>query len=104
MTLIVAEVAKDDAVVVADSLITYDYEPRDARPAAVNDRVHALKVHILHPTVCVAMAGDFDLGLRVVHAFSGAADLSLEEPAQLAQVLAGLYNGLATDALQCEFL
>jgi hypothetical protein len=105
MTLIVAEVTDDDAFVVADTLITYDYQPRDAVSESVYGNCHALKVHILHPAICVAISGEFDIGLRTVEAFKNSGlSLAQENPSRLADMLLNCYQNAGADVVVCDFL
>lgn len=105
MTLIVAEVENNDAFVVADTLITSDYRSPNAAPGPVNGDFHALKVHILHPTVCVAIAGNFDVGLQTVEAFKvSGLNLEQEDPDRLAEALLDFYRNIVRDVTPCDFL
>jgi len=66
MSLILAEAASDDGFFVADTLLTYKFQPLHAK-GPFNGKSHALKVHILNNHFCMAIAGEYPTGLSVVN-------------------------------------
>jgi hypothetical protein len=70
MTLVVGRVDSDIGFLVADTLLTFDYDLRGIR-RLINNESHALKIQILNPDTAIAFAGDAAkaLGLiRTLHA------------------------------------
>ncbi|WP_146751419.1 hypothetical protein [Legionella feeleii] len=68
MTLIMAESDKDDGFFVGDTLLTV--VPSLEKSGPFNGEYHALKLHILSPKICIALAGYYELGLTVIHKVS----------------------------------
>lgn len=105
MTLVIAEVSDKDAFVIGDSLLSFVFCPPGSPQGSVNGMYHALKIHILDPKCCVAVAGEFDLGLKVIKSFKGKlADLKSKEPENLSEVLMDSYRIVTSDVSACDFL
>lgn len=62
MTLILAEASLDDGFIVADTLLTV--VPSKYNTGPFNGKYHVLKVHILSEKLCIALAGNYELGLN----------------------------------------
>ncbi|MBP9726690.1 MAG: hypothetical protein KBD83_04420 [Gammaproteobacteria bacterium] len=70
MSLIIAEVSENDGFYVADTLISHQFEDPRIGPGPFNGKFHALKVHILNENLCIALAGDYSLGIKIVSSFA----------------------------------
>jgi hypothetical protein len=65
MTLILAEASHHDGFIVADTLLTVI--PSKYNSGQFNGKYHALKVHILSEKLCMALAGNYVLGLNIIN-------------------------------------
>jgi hypothetical protein len=65
MTLILAEAGLCDGFIVADTLLTV--VPSKYNTGPFNGKYHALKVHILSENLCIALAGNYELGLNIIN-------------------------------------
>ncbi len=65
MTLVVARVTPDIGFLVADTLLSSEFELKD-RKGPVNGKYHALKVQILDPNTAIAYAGDVKTSFELI--------------------------------------
>lgn len=65
MTLVVAGATADIGFLVADTLLSFEYEFKD-RVGIVNGQSHALKIQIIDENTAIAFAGDVSVALAMI--------------------------------------
>jgi hypothetical protein len=103
MTLIVGCVTPDIGFLVADTLLSFEFDLKGRR-GPVNGESHALKIQVLNPTTAVAFAGDVGASLDLIGTLH--AKLSADPMIDPCEQLFAFYRGLAmtASAPDCEFL
>ena len=106
MTLVVACATKDIGFMVADTLLSSEFELKD-RVGPVNGKYHALKVHILDPSTAIAFAGDVEPSFDLIKNLY--AELreypSMNVPERLFQTYLQVIEKASNEqAPDCEFL
>ena len=106
MTLIVGRITQDIGFLVADTLLSSEFELK-GQSGPINGKYHALKVQILNPYTAVGFAGDVELSLRLIADMHS--ELSQDPSIDVSQRLFDAYRQTVKDtskqeALDCSFL
>jgi hypothetical protein len=76
MTLVVGRVTSDIGFLVADTLLTFEYDPKGV-DRLVNGESHALKIQIINPDTAIAFAGNVVASLEAYPVVPGCSTFSV---------------------------